>query len=85
MGVVYESSNLKMDETLLDYIQNDRLTGFRLYIESRISSINDRVDDLNIYQMACVLGSVKIVKYLDNNGFGFLGEELDAVSLFMFN
>ena len=84
VGGYYTCRNFKMNSDLLQYIQNDDLTSLKRYISGVDNSILESQDDLNIYQIACILGSTKILRYLDNNGLGFLGKELDAVPFLAF-
>ena len=66
----------------IEIIQKDKLKEFTGNLKYNPTLITRYCDGLNVYQICCVLGSVSILSYLDEEGYSSLGDELDDEVLF---
>ena len=71
-------------EAFLNTIKTDQLNNFQHNLNVNPLLLDWRSNDLNIYQIACFFGSIKIVKFLENEGYSFLGDEIDDDVSFTF-
>ena len=72
----------QLKPSLIPILQNDNVEDFVGSLKYKPTPITQYCDDLNIYQICCVLGSVSILSYLDEHGYSSLGDELDDEVLF---
>ena len=72
----------QLKPSLIPILQNDNGEDFVGSLKYKPTPIPQYCDGLNVYQICCVLGSVSILSYLDEEGYSSLGDELDAEVLF---
>ena len=71
-------------QNILSAIKHDSRKEFLSFLQCDPLVLDSKIENLNIYQVACILGSVSILSYLDQEGYGFLRDELDDVPFFFF-
>ena len=66
-------------DNFLKSIKEDNLKQFINSVHINPLYLSHRSDDLNVYQIAAITGATKILGFLHDEGYDFLGDELDDV------
>ena len=64
-------------ERIVASIKGRNIVAFRCNFSFDSPDVFMHQGGLNVYQIACYYGVPEIMKYLEDNGFGFLANELD--------